>query len=322
MDKMQKFNDLISIVMPVFNVQEYISLSLFSVMRQTHNRIEIIIVDDGSTDESIKIAERIAAGDDRVRIIRQENKGLGMARNIGLENSLGEWVFFLDSDDTISLNTLESMIKTGIKFDSDFVFSDYKMVTEQVSCDVITNTESYDVDTDKLLIDFLTRKTVLIAPGTLYRKDFLIRNDLFFFPIPWSEDQHFLWRVLSKSRKVSYVKGAFYHYLVREKSIMVSTENYKKIESYHYFDELVKSESIRHPIVKKFLLARWVLGTLNSSAKSGTYSDWKTLYRQLDAKNKCKILYKFPHVKTRFLAFCLRYFPKLYWRAFGLKKTR
>ena len=104
-------NDLISIIINVYNGEKYIKKCLDSVVNQTYKNIEIILVDDGSTDGSGELCEKIKNNDTRIKVYHKKNGGLGSARNYGFNQAKGEYILFLDSDDYIELNTIEKMIK-------------------------------------------------------------------------------------------------------------------------------------------------------------------------------------------------------------------
>ena len=101
----------ISVVIPVYNVADYLSRCLESLRRQTLLDIEIICVNDGSTDNSLSLLNKYASLDKRIKIIQQENKGLSCARNIGLDYSTGEYILFVDSDDELEINAIENLYK-------------------------------------------------------------------------------------------------------------------------------------------------------------------------------------------------------------------
>ncbi|HCR4895454.1 TPA: glycosyltransferase family 2 protein, partial [Enterococcus faecium] len=107
-------SDLISVIIPVYNVEKYVGSCLESVCNQTYKNLDIIIVDDGSKDSSNKICEDYALKDSRIRIIHKNNAGLGLARNTGLEHVKGKYVAFIDSDDFVAANYIEAMLN-GIK---------------------------------------------------------------------------------------------------------------------------------------------------------------------------------------------------------------
>ena len=110
---------LVSVIVPVYNVSPYLREALDSVINQTYKELEIIIVDDGSTDGSASIYEEYAASDPRIKLIHQANKGLSGARNTGLEHATGEFVSFIDSDDSISPMFIESLVNAMVSTSAD-----------------------------------------------------------------------------------------------------------------------------------------------------------------------------------------------------------
>ena len=123
---MKKF----SIIIPVYNVERYLSKSLDSVINQTLKDIEIICIDDGSTDNSLRILNEYAAKDSRIIIIKQENHGQGIARNKGVDIANGQYVLFVDPDDWIEENTLDVLYKKFTDSGVDVIFFDYKKINE------------------------------------------------------------------------------------------------------------------------------------------------------------------------------------------------
>ena len=114
----------VSVVIPVYNVEKYLRECVDSVLIQSYTDLEIILVDDGATDSSGKICDEYVATDKRVKVIHKENGGLSSARNIGLDSSTGQYVYFLDSDDYIEPNTIKVLINTIRESEADFVFFD------------------------------------------------------------------------------------------------------------------------------------------------------------------------------------------------------
>ena len=122
---------MISIIIPVYNVEKYLFRCVNSILSQTYSDIEIILVDDGSPDNSPELCDEIAQTDSRVVVIHKKNGGLSSARNAGLDIAKGDYVFFIDSDDWLSSNTvLENFYKTAVKNNSSFVFGLLNSATE------------------------------------------------------------------------------------------------------------------------------------------------------------------------------------------------
>ena len=121
---------MISVVVPVYNVEKSLRQCLDSVLAQTYRDLELILVDDGSTDASGEICEEYAAKDSRVTLVRQANGGVADARNVGLEKVSDEYVFFVDSDDFIHNKTLETLLRALTENDADLVFCDFQKVDD------------------------------------------------------------------------------------------------------------------------------------------------------------------------------------------------
>ncbi len=126
---------LISIIVPVYNTEEYLTLALSSLCSQTYKNIEIICVDDGSTDNSLKILEKFRAFDSRIKIIKQKHQGVSVARNKGLDKVTGKYIAFVDSDDYVKPEMFEVLYKTIKKYDTDVVLFNYYNLTDE-KCEI------------------------------------------------------------------------------------------------------------------------------------------------------------------------------------------
>lgn len=118
-------DSLISIIVPVYNTENYLEKCLYSLVNQTYKNIEIIIIDDGSTDNSMNIIQKFVLADNRVKVISQKNQGLSGARNTGMNNANGDYIMFIDSDDWIEIDTCEKAINASEKYNADVVFWPY-----------------------------------------------------------------------------------------------------------------------------------------------------------------------------------------------------
>ena len=121
-------DDKISVVLPIYNVEKYLNRCLKSVVNQTYKNIEIILVDDGSTDQCPELCEEWSRKDKRIKVIHKENAGLGMARNTGIENATGKYICFFDSDDFISLNAIETLYDVAVLSNADAVLFGFNKV--------------------------------------------------------------------------------------------------------------------------------------------------------------------------------------------------
>lgn len=181
----------ISIIIPIYNVEQFISKCLESVMQQTFTDFEVILVNDGSTDKSIEIAKQFAENDARFRIITQDNKGLSGARNTGVKEAKGNYVFYLDSDDYLVPKALELLVKAAEKYQADAIqgnfyydYPDHLLLNKQQKEKEVVYTR------DEAMMALLQHKTVLnFAWGKLIKtklaKQFLFPEGKFYEDTLW-----------------------------------------------------------------------------------------------------------------------------------------
>lgn len=123
---------MISIIVPVYNSEKYIDRCLDSILNQTYKDLEIVLVNDGSNDQSLKILENYALRDTRIKVVNQENKGVAAARNTGLDNATGDYILYVDSDDWIENNMVERMVELSANADIVFCGNDNAVSPESV----------------------------------------------------------------------------------------------------------------------------------------------------------------------------------------------
>lgn len=252
---MSNLNKIISVIIPVYNVENYIEKCLNSIVNQTYNNLEIIIIDDGSTDNSIAIAEKIAENDKRIRIISQVNQGVSSARNLGLDNASGEYILFIDSDDWLDLETCKIALDTMIKHDADVVMWPY--ISEYpLNSKVNLFFENKDIVWDETNIEELRRRMVgpineeLFMPhaldsvvtvwGKLYKRSAI--NNVRFVDINeiGTEDALFNIEAFNKVNKTVYISSIFYHY--RKDNLKSITHSYKFARVHQWLELYTKIE--------------------------------------------------------------------------------
>ena len=213
----------VSVIVPVYNVDPYLVECLDNIINQTLKEIEIICVDDCSTDNSYMILEEYSKKDSRIKLIKhKENRGLGPARNTGIENATGEYISFIDSDDYVSLDFLENLYSTAKKFTSDVVstLSIYRGNNEKLFnyYDISDNISEVSIINEKIdTYEYL----FMTAWNKLYNRFFLLQNDLYFMEIKSGpEDEDFYQRLLVTEPKTSYNHKSIYYYRKRDNSII------------------------------------------------------------------------------------------------------
>lgn len=298
---------LISIVVPVYQVEDYIEDSMTSITRQTYKNFEVILVDDGSKDSSISIAEKVFITQNvNYRVISQENKGVSSARNTGIKSSRGTWIVCIDPDDIIHEDFLKILHDGCIENSLNVVFGNFKMVTQDNKWQMDKINDMYTIyNQNEILMRFLKREIKLISPGILIKRSFLFNNNLWYKEeIRFSEDQHFIWRLLFLSEKVGYFGTPIYNYLIRENSTMTSSKKDKILTGFHGFSEL--NESLyKLNTVTKFILPRWVFGALRSATRTMEFHEFFELAKSMNYKKYGRSLLSFPDFITRIMALLL-----------------
>lgn len=211
---------LISVIIPAYNVALYLSQCIENIKHQSYKNIEIIVVDDGSTDDTAKIAAQYA-----VKLIQQQNKGVSAARNTGIKNATGEYLHFMDPDDLISLNFYEDMLASSLKYEADVVFCG--MINERQPTLSYTNQQAFLAVTkeDKLKLAKVGSEGYCFK--YLFKTSFLISEKIEFDQsVQIAEDMIFSLTAVIRANKVVAVPNAIYYYKNRVSSAL--TQHNKK----------------------------------------------------------------------------------------------
>lgn len=210
----------ISIVIPAYNVEDYIEDCINSLVAQSFKDIEIILVDDGSKDRTSEIINKIGKKDSRIKYIYQENKGIGKARNKGWEAALGEYIYFMDSDDLIHPYALEIMYNSAVKYNLNVVCGDYKVfynndMSFQNLSKIQFNSEVINLKVYNPIEFFKDNKYESMIWKYLYNKRFLDSLGYKFYNYVF-EDCEFSHKTIFSLDKLGYIDFIFYYYRQRE----------------------------------------------------------------------------------------------------------
>lgn len=308
-----------SIIMPVYNVEDYVCQSLRSVDAQTFRDFELIMVNDGSTDGSKKICEDFALAHSYSYLVSQKNSGLGAARNTGIRLAKGEYVIFLDSDDFIQPQTLElynSLI--SIHDHPDVVASGVQYVDQDsISQPATGSTRPVVYDNVHLLQnDFLKRTKTILVPGTAFSLLWIQENNLRFKSLAYSEDIIFIWEALSRASRAIFIPHTLYNYLQRPGSIMRSMDHKDIVDAYKAYSILDKDLRFQRGAsgqTRQFMLSRWVLGTIHAYIRNDhSNSDVRQLMYDLDFDRHAANLRRFPEIKARLVAWIYGLSPYMF----------
>lgn len=227
---------LVSIIVPIYNVKPYLKRCIDSLISQTYSNMEIIMIDDCSTDGSKTIAEQYSSTYPFCKLLsHKQNKGLAGSRNSGVKKAEGEWLFFVDSDDWIHADTLKLLVSNAKKYNSDIVMCGY--------CYAWDNNEIKIIDSFKGISSESSQKDKIAlvpqpsATRRLYRSDFFLEKD-FDFPedIKRGEDFPLTIPLLTYTSKITIVNEPLYFYYQRKGSI----SNINKIDDFSFYDKIIK----------------------------------------------------------------------------------
>lgn len=218
-------NELISVVVPIYNVEKYISRCINSIINQTYKNLEIILVDDGSTDKCPLICDNYLNFDKRIKVIHKNNGGLSDARNSGIEIAQGEYIIFIDSDDYVDNKMIEILYKTIKNENCDIAICNYYMVDE-ISLkkkSISKLKEKVRIVYGKEKFDYLYNEYKMlsvVAWNKLYKKE--IFKDIRYPLGKLNEDEYIICDILSKANRIAFIKDSLYYYVQRSNSIIHS----------------------------------------------------------------------------------------------------
>lgn len=241
---------IVSIIMPVYNTEKYLERAIQSIIDQTIENWELILVDDGSTDHSVEICDQYAQKDPRISVIHIANSGAGEARNIGLTKACGENVFFCDSDDWMEKNYLQ-MLVSEMHPDIDMVYSNFSIENSEGKIEYISE---FDIE-EYTLSDCNSHRSFLVSYfkncightlwSRLFKKSIIEENHICFVNTNIAEDMTFLIMYLSYcSNKIQGIINSGYHYVLREGSLT------KKIDRTDYLLEYISYSRIMYDCLK------------------------------------------------------------------------
>lgn len=283
-------NKLISVIVPVYNLENYIKRCLKSIQNQTYRNIEIIVVDDGSIDDSWNVINRIAKEDNRIIPIHKENGGVSSARMLGLANANGEWIGFVDGDDEIEEDMYEVLINNAFECNADISHCGYKMIFNDGRI-----TSFYDTKVKKIqdnttgVIDLLEGD--LIEPGLwnkLYKKS-LFEDIELDTNIKINEDLLLNYYLFKNSQLSIFEDLTKYHYLIRDNSASRSKLNdYKIYDPIRVKEVILNDADDEYKSIAQKVFLRTLIYVYNSLIiNEGDFVNDKKKIRKMIFSNRC-----------------------------------
>lgn len=219
-------NPKVSIIVPAYNVEKYIEKCLKSLLQQTLKEIEIIVINDGSTDNTSSIISTFANADSRIRVINQENQKQGAARNRGIEIAKGEHIGFVDSDDEVDSNYCEALLNTALKYDADIVTTNilkHKKFYKKWIVNYKKNDKAIMLN-DKIKLCSDKTKRFFYATNKMFKKSFIQENQIFFSEGCYYEDIMFMAKAILKANLIVSCSKTIYHYYKNPNSTVKSKD--------------------------------------------------------------------------------------------------
>jgi|GEM_PF-873744 len=309
---------MLSIIIPAYNVENYIETTLRSVLDQIDQEIELIVIDDNSTDNTRIIIDRIYKEykEDKFRIIlSKDNNGVSYSRNVGIENSEGQYIYFLDGDDYLSDRFVQSIKFETHNSDNDIIAFAYNTVLpngnilheyfKRFKIEQISSTWS-GVDALRSIIN---RKLTINSCSAIYKKEFLLRNKLMFeIGCTNGEDQEFIYKSLSNAQKIKFIHDILV-YIVRRPGSVTNSPNIKKFDA---IDALLRTADYLHN--KDNITLHEIASFIDGHKLASNYLlIYRTIYdnvlnepitKYLNIINKLEndIEYSYPSIKKKILA--------------------
>ncbi len=316
-------NEKISIIIPVYNVERYIEECLDSVINQTYKNLEILIINDGSTDRSLEICRKYKKKDKRIRLINQKNMGVAYCRNLGLKKVTSAYVMFVDSDDYIEENMVATLYKLLKSNNSDIAMCAFKNILDFSYESNLINDSSFSFDTCVLegekKFQFLYDKNVdmklcsVVIWNKLYKKD--IFKNIKYPDNTIHEDEAMAHVILNRANKIVFTSKKLYNYRKRENSITNSPYSEERqdilpalLKRYHFFKKnnynMLASNTLKSYC---FFIMKHYKYSMNYGI---LYKVKNKLRKNLKDIMKDLILDKYISLLTKLMIICFYFMPK------------
>lgn len=256
-------SELVTVIIPVYNVEQYVERCIQSVLKQTYVNMEILIINDGSTDSSRMICDRISRTEPRIRLIDKKNGGLSSARNVGLAHANGKLITFIDSDDWIETDFVEQLVLAITKSQADIsTFHVKKEKKSGYSPKVVPVTQDdwqFYSSRQALKQLFTDNQIGYGATSKMYRTSLFLDNGILFPVGMLMEDKATTYKLIDRAKHGVIVSTLEkYHYFIRTTGIMKRTFTEKRFDSFVIHDQIMEYMQVRHPELLVLVKQRYV----------------------------------------------------------------
>ena len=251
--------DLISIIVPIYNVEKYINDCIQSIIEQTYKKIEIILINDGSTDKSGEKCNKYARKDKRITVINTKNEGVSKARNIGIQEAKGKYITFIDADDYVERNYVENLYRQCIDNCADMSICGIQDVTEKKIKVKKSNKIKEILNSEEALKELLNEKYYpCVVWAKMYKKE-IFKNIRFNEKTKIAEDLEIIYKLIDQCNKISVDTSKYlYNYRKRKTSVTNSKYNEAWENEIKICDQIINFIEKKYPNIKDFAIKRYI----------------------------------------------------------------
>ena len=319
---MDKELPLVSVIVPVYNVQDYLAECINSIIRQNYTHFELLLVDDGSTDYSGMLCEQYRKKDNRIKVIKKKNGGLSDARNYGIDKALGEYLTFIDSDDYVSEIYLNALVNTAIHNNADIVQVEFTREKNRLASKSAFGNKIYN-PTEALKSMLTLQRVQVNAWAKLYHAKLF---DGVRYPVgKINEDNLTTYKTLIRANKVVCCSDYLYYYRVNPAGIMNSQFNEKRFDILNAPDEtaaFLGSQSSQFKEELEYYRMRIAMRLYNECLKSGVGKTYSFYLKKIESMLKgFNVRNKYCSLKYRTLIFLISHLNSFY-RTVAIKAKR
>ena len=277
----------VSIIIPIYNAENTIEKCISSILKQTYKDYELLLIDDGSTDNSLKVIKKYSKYKN-IRILNQENHGVAYTRNRGIKEATGDYIMFIDNDDFIDSDYIEKHITIISKENSDIVISGYRRI----------NVENKVLHEEKLRDTYWSRFIIMAPWAKIFRRDFLLKNNIEFLSYGIGEDVYFNLLIYSFKPKITILNYIGYNWFFNTKSVSNTSQKglNKNVDILFLLNKIIeKYDSIDDYL--SYYLIRYYIWYLLFSGRNANKKDFILEY------NRIKMWYNDNKVSLKFSPF-------------------
>ena len=305
-------NNKVTILIPAYNVASFLPKCLETVLGQTYTDLQVVVVDDGSRDDTLAVANAYAEKDVRLEVYHQGNLGVATTRNNLLDHVKGDWVLFVDADDWIELDMVEYLVNLAQGHSADFVMCDRVINDAEPSHE---EPKVFELDQEHAIVDFLHHGYFVGSLCNKLLSSRLLHNERFHRGISYGEDAIFCWGVLQKTQKVVVSSKQLYHYYMNEESISHQTFGEKKLtghQTWTIISEDVKKSWPQYTDLALGTFALQDIHLLQAAAQSRYRRDNYIIMLQTSVREKWKYL-KYSKIRSKKQWFYAFMICRFYW---------